>query len=346
MLTKGKNNKKMTLSSWLLVEPFAYAIPSIRLLDKASSFLSRVVYIILRIFLRCILGKTKREKVQFYHKLYFRLSLNISFSFYFFMFLYKIIRVIRLGKPSLVKISVPKYNYKVYCPPTVLDYLFMTIREEDIIEHFQPKQGDIVIDVGAHLGRYALISSNKVGKEGKVIAIEAHPMVFEKLNKNLKLNKVTNTIILNYAVHSGQTKLKLFLPRESIDTIYSPHGTVMLGRDNIPLNRSKDGRIVNVDANTLDNIIHSEGIKAEDVKWIKIDVEGAEYEVLKGTKEILSTSTELAILIEVHQVLYLEENKNLYKDIMEFLKIYNFKIEFEKIHVNGEMHIIVRKQQL
>ena len=63
MLTEGKNNKKMTLSSWLLVEPFAYAIPSIRLLDKASSFLSRVVYIILRIFLRCILGKTKREKV-------------------------------------------------------------------------------------------------------------------------------------------------------------------------------------------------------------------------------------------------------------------------------------------
>jgi FkbM family methyltransferase len=259
------------------------------------------------------------------------------------MFLYKIIRVIRLAKPSLVKISVPKYNYKVYCPPTVLDYLFMTIREEDIIEHFQPKQGDIVIDVGAHLGRYALISSYKVGKEGKVIAIEAHPMICEKLNKNLELNKVTNTIILNYAVHSEKTKLKLFLPKESIDTIYSPHNTVILGRDNIPLNRSKDGRFVNVDANTLDNIIHSTGIKAENVKWIKIDVEGAEYEVLKGTKEILSTSKELAILIEVHN---LGENKNLYKDIMEFLKIYNFKIELEKIQVNGEMHIIVRKQQL
>jgi FkbM family methyltransferase len=333
----------MTLSSWLLAEPFAYAIPSIRLLDKALSFLSRAFYIILRIFLRTILGKTKRETLQFYHKLCFRLSLNISFSFYFFMFLYKIIRVIRLGKPSLVKISVPKYNYKVYCPPTVLDYLFMTIREEDIIEHFQPKQGDIVIDVGAHLGRYALISSYKVGKEGKVIAIEAHPMICEKLNKNLELNKVTNTIILNYAVHSEKTKLKLFLPKESIDTIYSPHNTVILGRDNIPLNRSKDGRFVNVDANTLDNIIHSTGIKAENVKWIKIDVEGAEYEVLKGTKEILSTSKELAILIEVHN---LGENKNLYKDIMEFLKIYNFKIELEKIQVNGEMHIIVRKQQL
>ena len=344
MLTEGKNNKKMTLLSWLSVKPLAYAIPSIRLLDKASSFLSRVVYIILRIFLRIILGKTKREKLHFYHKLFYRLSLNISFSFYFFMFLYKIIRVMRLGKPSLVKIYVPKYNHKIYCPATQIDYSFMTIREDDIIEHFQPKQGDIVIDVGAHLGRYALISSNKVGKEGKVIAIEAHPIVFEKLNKNLELNKVTNTIILNSAVHSEKTKLKLFLPRESIDTIYTPHRTVMLGRDNIPLNRSKDGRFVNVDANTLDNIIHTTGIKAEDVKWIKIDVEGAEYEVLKGAKEILSTSKELAILIEVHE--HMQEEKNLYKNVMEFLKTYNFKLEFEKIHINGEIHIIVRKQQL
>ena len=62
MLTEGKNNNKVTLSSWLLVEPFAYALPSIRLLDKALSFLSRVFYIILRIFLRTILGKTKRKK--------------------------------------------------------------------------------------------------------------------------------------------------------------------------------------------------------------------------------------------------------------------------------------------
>ena len=160
------------------------------------------------------------------------------------MFLYKIIRVIRLGKPSLVKISMflNTITKSIVLLLRSIIY-FMTIREDDIIEHFQPKQGDIVIDVGAHLGRYTIISSYKVGKEGKVIAIEAHPMICEKLNKNLELNKVTNTIILNYAVHSEKTKLKLFLPRKSIDTIYSPHRPVMLGRDNIPLNRSKDGRL-------------------------------------------------------------------------------------------------------
>jgi hypothetical protein len=72
------------------------------------------------------LGKTKRERLPFYHKLSFRL--NISSSFFLFMFLYKIIGILRLGNPSFVKINVPKYNYKVYCPVTEDDYMHMTTR--------------------------------------------------------------------------------------------------------------------------------------------------------------------------------------------------------------------------
>ncbi len=55
-----------------------------------------------------------------------------------------------LGNPSLVKISVPKYNYKVYRPLTEDDYAHMTTREDDIIEKFRPRDGEIVVDVGAH----------------------------------------------------------------------------------------------------------------------------------------------------------------------------------------------------
>jgi predicted RNA methylase len=116
------------------------------------------------------------------------------------MFFYKIINLLRLGNPYLIKIYVPKYNYKVYCPAIVDDFINMTIREQDIIEHFNPKKIDTVVDIGAHLGRYSLISSNRVGKEGKVISIEANPLVLEKLKKNLELNQLTNTSSLNYAV--------------------------------------------------------------------------------------------------------------------------------------------------
>ena len=120
--------------SWLLAEPSAYTIPSIKVVDRALILLSRIFYVAIRIFL----GKRKREKSQFYQKLCFRL--NISFSFYFFMFLYRIIRIFRLGNPSIVKIIVPKYNYKVYCHLIEDEYAHMTTREDNIIEKFQPKE--------------------------------------------------------------------------------------------------------------------------------------------------------------------------------------------------------------
>ena len=55
--------------SWLLEEPYAYAIPSIPLIDKIIVFVSRILYIGFRIFLRILLGKKKREKLEFYKKL-------------------------------------------------------------------------------------------------------------------------------------------------------------------------------------------------------------------------------------------------------------------------------------
>jgi FkbM family methyltransferase len=253
------------------------------------------------------------------------------------MFLYKVIRTLRLGNSSLIKINVPKYNYKVYCPATELDYSHMTTREEDILEHFQPKEGDTVVDVGAHLGRYALISSNRVGKEGQVIAIEANPTVFAKLNKNLELNQVTNTTSLNYAVYSEKTTMKLFLLDESNDT-YHAGNTII--RDRYNLITPTEEKSIEINANTLDNILTSIGIKVEDINWIKIDVEGAEYEVLKGAHNILSKSKDITILIEVH---HLDEKKNLFEDIMELLCSYGFKLKFEKIHDGGERHIIINK---
>jgi FkbM family methyltransferase len=100
-------------------------------------------------------------------------------------------------------------------------------------------------------------------KQGKIISIDANPQVFEKLKKNLELNKVTNTICLNYAVYSEKTKIKLFVRKEeSTNTEYSLRNTVMVDRDRLMVERAKDtDRILDVDADTLDNILDSNGKK-------------------------------------------------------------------------------------
>jgi FkbM family methyltransferase len=317
------------ITSWLLKGPQEGVVIA---LDRWILFSLKIIYLGIRILLRISLGKKRRDRILSER---FRPNEYFSLSFYLFKSLYKSIKFFRLGNAMLIKIVVPKYDYKFYCRVNKEDY---TTREDEIVEHFRPKEGDIVVDVGAHIGRYTIIASKRVGESGKVIAIEAHPGNFEMLNRNVKLNKLTNVTALNYAVYSKESKLKLYVPgEESGFTIYNT----------ITTNRAKtDDKFIEVNANTLDNLLlqqqqQQNGINHADINWIKIDVEGAEFEVLKGATDILSNSKDIALLIEVHN---LNDGTNLYMKIVEFLgSCYNFKIEYEKIHDGGERHIIVRK---
>ena len=316
------------LTSWLLKEP----VGVIPILDKWVLFFLKIIYLGIRFSMKIALGKKRRDSLYIKRGIYFNDSLGPSF--YFMSFLYKVIKFLRLGNPVSLKISVPKYNYKVLCPIKKEEIMHMTIREDHIIEHFTPKQGDVVVDIGAHMGRYTIIAAKRVGTKGKVMAIEANPSNFEMLNRNIKLNQLTNIISLNNAVYSKETKIKLYLPGEELgDTIYN---TIVSDR------AKNEDKFVEVSANTLDYLLQSKGIEQEQVNWIKIDVEGAEFEVLKGATNILSNSKDIALLIEIHN---LKDSTNLYRPIIEFLKLYNFKIEFEKTYDGGEKHIIVRKQQ-
>jgi FkbM family methyltransferase len=298
------------LTSWLLKET-----KGVTLLDKSMLFSLKIIYLALRVSIRIVLGKQRTNRLY--------TKRNIGFN----SFLYKSLKFFGVGNSMLLKVSVPKYNYKFYCRVNNEDYTFMTGHEDEIEEHFTPKGGDTVVDVGAHAGHYTLIGSKRVGQNGKVIAIEADPSNFEILNRNIKLNGLTNIIALNYAAYSKQTKLKLYLPVKGSG--FSIYNTIMV-------NRAKpEEKFIEVNANTLDYLLQQNGIR--DANWIKIDVEGAEFEVLKGATDVLSKSKDITLLIEVHG----EDN---YKPVVEFLNRYNFKIEFERSNEKGDWrHIIARR---
>ena len=320
------------LTVWLTKQEPIRVVP---ILDKVIVFLLKIIYLfsymVLRLSIRITLGKKTRDRVFAKKAFAFNYEFDVIPSLYMFKFLYSIIKFLRLDSHVSLKISVPKYGYKAYCPINKNDLINMTIREDEIIEHFTPKQGDIVVDIGAHIGRYTIIGAKRVGANGKVVAIEANPSNFEMLNRNIKLNQLTNILSLNNAVYSKETKIKLYLPGEELGhTIYN---TVMSDR------AKNEDKFVEVNANTLDYLLQLKGIM--EVNWIKIDVEGAEFEVLKGATNVLSKSKDIALLIEIHN---LSGGTNLYRPILEFLRLYNFKIEFEKSHDGGEKHIILRKQ--
>jgi FkbM family methyltransferase len=302
------------LISWFLKNS-----EGITIFDKCILFFLKIIYLGLRIVLRLFLGKKRRDR------LYVERGLDFG------VFWYKSFKFLKPGNSTLLKFRVPKYNYEFYCRINKDDFKIMTIHEDDIIEHFTPKQGDVVVDIGAHIGLYTIISSKRVGTNGKVVAIEADPSNFEMLNRNIKLNQLTNVIPLNYAVYSKETKIKLYLP--SGESGFTKYNTIVSNWANT------EDKFVEVNANTLDYLLQINQIREEEVNWIKIDVEGAEFEVLKGATNVLSKSKDIALLMELHGP------PNVYKPkVQEFLNLYNFKIELEKSYEeNGSMHIIVQK---
>jgi FkbM family methyltransferase len=315
--TTLSNQDSIGSNSWWLRETKGATI-----LDKFYLSFLKIIYRGIRFSFKIALGKKRTD--MFYTKR------GINFK----DFLYRAIKFLKIGDPLMLEIYVPKHNYNIYCPLNKEDFIVMTRHEDDIIERFLPKQGDIVVDIGAHMGRYTIISSKRVGANGKVVAIEAHPGNFEMLKSNIKLNQLTNVIPLNYAAYSKETKIKLYLPDE--ESGYTMHHSIM---SNYVFTKYKDkteDKFVEVSANTLDYLLQLNEIT--DVNWVKIDVEGAEFEVLKGASNVLSKSKDIALLIEVH-------GKDTYEPIIESLRSYNFKIDFEKTYENGEKHIIALKDR-
>jgi FkbM family methyltransferase len=285
--------------------------------DKIVFFCIKNIYRGLTVLSRIVVGKKKGD--QPYNQR------RISFM----GFLYKSIEFLGLDDSFSLVFDVPEYDYKFYSLVTKKIPNFsiqdmsasMTIHEKDVRKRFNPKEGDVVIDVGAAFGLYTLPSSKQVGQSGKVIAIEAHPKNYEMLNRNVKLNNLTNVTCLNYAVYSTKTKVK----------IYSNY-TIMSER----VSGKGEEKAKEVNADTLDNILEQSGIAAEQVNWIKIDVEGAELEVLKGAHNILSNSKDIAISIEIH-------GQNKYQPVIDLLNSYNLRVIFQKNYDWGDSHVIARR---
>jgi len=291
-----------------------------RVFDKFIFGLLKSTFLGTRFLLRVFLGRRTRDR------LFSERNLNFK------DFLYSSAKILRVDNYLLLDIHVPNHDYRIHCPLNKEDFIVMTKHEEQIMGLFRPSEGDTVVDIGAHMGRYTIPCSKSAGMSGKVVAIEAHPYNFRILQHNLRLNKLKNVSVLNCAVYSNRARLKLYLPDEDLG--YTMHHSLMTNYLASKYSNEIEQKYIEVEADTLDNLLKARGIN--EVNWIKIDVEGAELEVLKGAREILSTNTRISILVEIH-------GKDTYGPTMELLKTNNFNIEFEKTYDNGEKHVLARK---
>ncbi len=172
--------------------------------------------------------------------------------------------------------------------------------EKQVFDHLRPKNGDVFLDIGAHVGKYALQVAKAIRKDGLVIAIEPDPRNYRLLRKNIQINKLNNVIALNIAAWNDNKPLKLFIGKNS------QHSSIK---------RNEGLGWITVEGKCLDDILTKYNIRHVD--WIKIDVEGAELEVLKGLINTLKRMNP-KIIIEV-----MDENK---EKVFAYLRSFGYEI--------------------
>lgn len=179
------------------------------------------------------------------------------------------------GTPNFLKYAVLKelsFNWHKF---TNFFYIMGEVFGRKLYQrHYKLKRGDVVIDCGAHIGFFTVQAAKTVGNEGKVVAIEPEKENLRMLRRNIELNDVQNVIIIEKGLWSESTVKDFYFGVTSSSPSFI-------------LKQLRYLEHTEVEVDTLDNIL--EEIEVQKVDFLKMDIEGAEVEALKGATKTLET---------------------------------------------------------
>ena len=163
------------------------------------------------------------------------------------------------------------------------------------------KSGDRVLDIGANLGSYTKIFAHLVGTEGKVIGFEPNPENYQLLTINLRDEASKNIVFLHQmALGNELGTLDLFLSEEN-NGKHRLYESVLCSKNSV-----------------LVDVLPGDKIVDAPIDFIKIDVEGFEYQAILGLKTLIKASPKLLILMEFAPLSMMESGtkvKNFFLDV-------------------------------
>lgn len=162
---------------------------------------------------------------------------------------------------------------------------FRGIFEQQIVSRIASfvRKGMTVIDIGANIGQHTCVTAELVGPTGCVLSIEPQAAVRRRLVENVALNAFSNVAVVSHAVGNISGSGRLY------HTFASNDGAATLGF--IAGAFSEE-----VSVRTLCQVADEVGVERADI--VKIDVEGAEYQVLCGSERFLDRNPPTAIFVE------------------------------------------------
>lgn len=142
------------------------------------------------------------------------------------------------------------------------------------------KPGSTVYDIGANVGYFSLLASILVGESGKVFAFEPLPRNVEFLRKHISINKLSNIEVIEAAVSS-----------QSGEAFFDLGASTAMGH-------LSDSGGLEIQMVSLDDMVSAGEIKPPD--YIKLDVEGAEYDALRGAEAVID-KFQPVLFLDTHQ---------------------------------------------
>ena len=196
----------------------------------------------------------------------------------------------RLKKPLMMK-WLDDLRVRIYPANEVYRSLFVQgVYDPNLLVAVMSllKEGSVLVDIGANMGLFSLLSAKQVGVQGRVLAVEPSSRDFERLVENVKLNgleEIVTTTRCSISDKAGKVQIAIASEeRSGLNTIgreFSSKGVEKL-------------RIEEVEAQTVDQLVLSESLHRLDV--LKLDVEGSEVLALKGAQLTIETFRPAIIL--------------------------------------------------
>jgi FkbM family methyltransferase len=149
------------------------------------------------------------------------------------------------------------------------------------------KPGDTVIDVGANIGYFTLLSAARVGRGGRVFAIEPHPLNFALLEATLRRNALGQVQALRIGLGDQVGEGEVSMPDQ--EKYPNRTATMLPGSGDPPFK---------VPLSTLDALIEQWAIERVDL--LKIDVDGYESKIVAGALKALESGRVRNVIIELN----------------------------------------------
>ncbi|MFK7981579.1 MAG: FkbM family methyltransferase [Saprospiraceae bacterium] len=180
----------------------------------------------------------------------------------------------------------------------------------------QIQEGQVVLDIGTHFGYYALLAHHLVGQNGRVIGIEASRSIWKIANKNA-MNK-PELVIFNGAATSKRQAISFF----EFPILYSEYNTIYPNQfEKSKWLKENKPQKVTVNGSPMDDLMKQLGATPD---FIKIDVEGAEYDVILGLQEIIQQNSPIIAM----EYLVDKRSNQAHKKAVDLLKTYGYQIHF------------------